>query len=196
MNTHDVKSAACVAMLMYIGLAVQGCGAPGKAIDLGDGVNSGDPCSVCKSPGAQGPDAGDLNNGDFTVFCNSPQCSPHGPDNAAKTVSDDNADVHETNESPSLCDICNRPDAQGPYAGDLNDDDFEIKCSQECPGFKHPGIALAAQQNSSAGAFILPVAACSFFVLMASLALKRFVIKKQPLLGDIESDDQYVRVVG
>lgn len=195
MNTHDVKSAACVAALMYIGLAVQGCAPPGKAIDLGDGVNTGDPCSVCKSPHAQGPDAGDLNNGDFTVFCNSPQCSPGGPDIAGKTVAEDNEEVHETDTAPSLCDICNRPDAQGAYAGGLNDDDFEVKCTKECPGFKHPGIALAAQQNSTAGAFFLFGACGFFFVLMASLALKRFVVKKQPL-GDIESEDRYVRVVG
>lgn len=192
MNTHDLKSGACVALLMYIGLVVQGCGPGGKAIDLGGGVNTGDPCSVCKSPHAQGPDAGDLNNGDFTVFCNSPQCNPDGEEHAMSKVADMNAEIHETNESPSLCDVCNRADAQGPYAGDLNDDDFEIKCSKECPGFKHPGIALMAQQKTStAGGFILPAACGCLSLLLASLALKRFAEKKEPLF---ESHDQYVQV--
>jgi len=198
MNTRAIESAACVALLMIAALVQQGCGG-GKAI-VTDGVNTGDPCSVCKSPHAQGPEAGDLNNNDFTVFCNSPKCKPDGPEDAAQKVADSSAEIHETNKAPSLCEICARPDAQGHYAGELNDDDFIIKCSQECPDLKHPGpsLQMAAQQTSSIqGTLIPPIC---FFLFMAWLALKRFVIKKEALLAgygehDGQSDAHYVRVV-
>jgi len=199
MNTRAIESAACVALLMIAALVQQGCGAGGKAI-VTDGVNTGDPCSVCKSPHAQGPEAGDLNNGDFTVFCNSRKCKPDGAEDAAQKVADSSAEIHETDKAPSLCEICARPDTQGHYAGELNDDDFIIKCSQECPDLKHPGpsLQMAAQQTSSIqGTLIPPIC---FFLFMAWLALKRFVIKKEALLAgygehDGQSDAHYVRVV-
>jgi len=199
MNTRDVETAGCFVCLVVCALVVQGCGAPGTPIVVQGDVNTGDPCSVCKSGEAQGPAAGDLNNGDFTDFCNSAQCKPHGPEDAAGAVKESNALVHETDKSPSLCDVCNRPDAQGHYAGGLNDDDFIVKCTQECPGFKHPGPAevLAAQQTSTQGTFMLVIPAGAFFLFMVwFLVLKRFVVKKEHSLagyGDVEDVD-YVRV--
>jgi len=199
MNTRDVQSVACVVLILCHALVFQGCGAPGKPEEV-DGVNTGDPCSVCKDPESQGPKAGDLNNGDFTVFCNSKQCSPNGGEDAVDTVKEDNAEVHETDKSPSLCDVCNRPDAQGHYAGSLNDDDFIVKCTKECPGFEHPGPSLAQQTIDTEGTFIFKLVGGGFFVVGMALALNPFVVKKraEPLLAgysEYESDAQYVRVV-
>jgi len=200
---HTVDSALCVALLLGPAVVMQGCGGPGKPEEVDAGgreVNTGDPCSVCKSPEAQGRNAGDLNNGDFTVFCNSKQCNPDGTEDAAATVAEGDAEVHKTDKSPSLCDICNRPDAQGHYAGALNDDDFEVKCTKECPNFQHPGPSLAAQQkNNTERTFITKLGGGCFFVFLVALALKAFVVKtKEPLLAgysEYESDAHYVRVV-
>jgi len=200
MRTLGVETAACVTLIVFATLTFQGCGG-GHPIVLHDGVNTGDPCSVCTDPHAQGPKAGDLNNGDFTVFCNSKQCKPDGPGNAVDKIAEDNARVHETNKSPSLCDVCNRPDAQGHYAGELNDNDFEEKCTKECPGFQHPGIGMqmASQQVNGTGGFTYMT--CSFFLFMASMfmfiALRHFVVKNEPFLPsyDNQPDAQYVRIV-
>merc|ERR1719420_2332991 len=108
MKTRNVQSAACVAILAVCALALHGCG--GGKPEIIDGVNTGDPCSVCKSPLAQGPKAGDLNQGDFEVFCNE-HCVENGAGKAADTVKDANAEVHESDESPPTCDVCKRPDA-------------------------------------------------------------------------------------
>jgi len=200
MNKHDVDTALCVLALIVAGPIFQGCGG-GEPIVVDGGINTADPCSVCKDPHAQGPDAGDLNNGDFTNFCNSPKCQPDGTKSAADAVKEANALVHETDKSPSLCDVCNRPDAQGHYAGELNDDDFIVQCVKHCPGFKHPGPAMqmaAQQMNNTQGASrMLIVSAAGLFLLMTFFALKRVAAKKQTLLAgysDAQADDGYVRV--
>lgn len=200
MNSSSIQSAACVAILMYIGLVVQGCGAPGEAVTLSDGVNSGDPCSVCNDPHSQGPEAGDLNNGDFVVFCTT-QCKKHPEQDAEDAVAEGNKEVHETNMSPPTCDVCKRPDAQGYYAGTLNDDDFQVFCSK-CPAeelggrlaalYQSAALAVQAKQEENlyvtmAGIHDLKIGLFSFcasglFFITVSFALKRRAYKAEPLL--------------
>merc|ERR1719473_502823 len=94
-------------------------------------------CDLCERGDVQGPEASGLYQFDFHGFCT--KCKEKKMErkqevkDGSTLIKKENAEVRETNKSPSACELCKRSDTQGPAAGALYNDDFAVFCAS-CPG--------------------------------------------------------------